>query len=308
MGALSNILHIKYLPRAARIHFLPASILPFALGTAFAARAGYDIRLSKLIPASVGIASAHLSGNLFNDLFDYKSGADGVSTGKSPFFGGSGVIQGNVMSAFEVSAFALIFLSIALICGLTVILTSESRLLSGVIAAAAILTVEYTAPPLRLAYRRMGEMLIFMLFGILPVMGGFYIFSQRITLHSFQLALPLSFLIFSVIICNEIPDSSADAAAGKKNLVSLIKTENGFILYGVSILASLLAFTHLISNGVISNSAVAAALLYIPALAVTIMLHSFRGGLKTATLASAVTVITHFLIGAYMILNILISK
>jgi len=81
--------------------------------------------------------------------------------------------------------------------------------LSGVLAA------QYTAPPLRLAYNRLGEIDIFLLFRIFLVMGSFYLFAEKFTFNSFLVSLPIAFLFAGVIICNEIPDSEYDLRAKK---------------------------------------------------------------------------------------------
>ena len=61
-------MHIRHLPRASRMHFLPASVLPFVLGAVYASRAGYNVTSGRFITGLAGIASAHLAGNLFNDF------------------------------------------------------------------------------------------------------------------------------------------------------------------------------------------------------------------------------------------------
>lgn len=77
----------------------------------------------------------------------------------------------------------------------------------------------YTAPPLRLGYRGLGEFVIAFLFGLLPVYGSYYIQTQTLDAAPLIPACLVSILIFLVILVNEIPDIEPDAAANKKTLV-----------------------------------------------------------------------------------------
>jgi len=227
---------LRSFTKITRINFLPASLIPFLIGTAFAFKNGYETPAIRFIPALLGVLSAHLAGNVLNNYFDYRSGADDINVKRSPFFGGSRVIHHGEMGPLQVLALGLGFLLFSFLCGIFIFLVTKNPVIIILGATAGLLTYSYTAPPLKLAYRRLGEVDIFVLFGVLLVMGGFYLFAEIFTFSSFLISLPISFLIAGVILCNEVPDHDADAKAGKKNLISLTGKENSYILYAVSMI------------------------------------------------------------------------
>jgi len=217
--------------KATRGLFLPASLLPFLTGAVYAAKCGYPLGLSKLILGFAGVGAMHLAGNIFNDYYDYLRGADDPGRGKSPFFGGSLVIQEGKLTAAQVLGLALFFAAAAAACGLAICWITRDPAFIVLMALTAFLTLEYTAPPLKLAYRMLGELDIFLLFGVILVPGSFYLFAGTFSRGALLLSLPLAFLVTAIILCNELPDLNSDAGAGKHNLVFLAGKERGFSLY-----------------------------------------------------------------------------
>lgn len=300
-------MNISSFIKTTRMNFLPASLIPFFMGASLAVQKGFAITPAKLILASIGVASAHLAGNVFNELYDNKSGADLADNRRSPFFGGSKAIKDGLVSFSEVLTIGVILLSVSLSCGITIFLITKDPVYLLIMAAAAVLTVGYTAPPLKLSYRKLGELDIFILFGVLLVMGSYYLFSGAFSLESFFLSLPISFIILAVILCNEIPDASCDRQAGKMTLIASASEPLGANLY---LTAALLSYVFIAVNvfiGVLSAYALFLVFFYIPAIKAYIMLKKSSKSYEVCIKASGMTVALHTLAGLGLIGAVLLK-
>jgi 1,4-dihydroxy-2-naphthoate octaprenyltransferase len=298
---------LKQLLKAARADFLPASIVPFFVGTAYAVNRGFSLSLSRFVLGLTGIAAAHLSANLLNDYYDYRSGADNRTAKVSSFFGGSRAIQEGVFTDRQILGFSLLLMSVAVVCGAFIFVMTRDPVFLILMAAGGILAVEYTAPPLRLAYRRLGELDIFLLFGVGTVMGSFYLFSGRFDYGSFSISLPVAFLIAAVIICNEVPDFESDISAGKQNLLSLTGVKRGGILYGVVVCLSLLAIFLNVAKGILPFYAALIGIVYFPGVKAYSNLKNGFSDINRLIKASRFTVMQHSFVGIAIILMLLIS-
>lgn len=299
---------MKNIFAASRANFLPASILPFLIGASLAFNRGYPVPWQRLILGLVAIASAHLSGNLFNDYFDYKSGADNIYKKKSPFFGGSRVIQEGLYGPGQILRMALVFLAISLLSVALIFFITRDVLLLFMFALAGLLTLEYTAPPLRLSYNRLGEIDIFLLFGVFLVMGSFYLFAGKFTLDAFLLSLPISFLVAAVIICNEIPDFMADIKAGKNNLISLTGPDRGYLLYAIAVLFSFIFLLINIKLGNLPVIALGLLAIYPIAIKVILILNKKAKDLGGFINASKGTIMLHSLMGGLTVIVLLLKR
>ena len=302
-----EIMRLKFFIRALRAAFLPAALLPFASGALRAAVSGYAFNFPVFFSGFFAVASAHLAGNLLNDYYDYISGADNINPAANPFFGGSKMIQNNIFTPLKIKYMGVFFFSAAFFLGLVLFFITGHRLIILFFGAGALLTHQYTAPPLKLAYRMLGEVAIFFLFGIIPVYFGFYILTGVIDSGLFPLGLLWSFLILCVIVSNEIPDADYDLTAGKKNLISIPGKARGYILYLVSFAGAVLSFLYFVSRELPAAAPSAAAGLFAPGAAALIILKYRFNDVKFLTFSSALTILMHFLVGAYIIIKMLLQ-
>ncbi len=294
--------------KAARADFLPASVIPFLIGAFYALSRGFSLSLPKLILGLTGVVAAHLSANLFNDYYDYKSGADNQTAKVSSFFGGSRAIQDGLFTDKKILKFSLLFLFFAFLSLLGIFILTTDFTFVIFVSIALFFALEYTAPPLKLAYNKMGELTIFVLFGVGLVMGSFYLFSGAFSLGSFLISLPISFLIASVIVCNQVPDFDSDIRAGKNNLLSLTDIKHAYILYGLLILFSLFSLFLNIRFEVLPRYAILVGLIYFFAIRAFLNLKSNLSDINKLIQASRLTLIQHFLIGAAIILILIINQ
>lgn len=297
---------LKKFLKASRADFLPACIIPFCIGAAFAYNRGFPVPLSKFMLGLIGVMSAHLSANLINNYYDYKSGADTQTPKISTFFGGSKAIEEGDYTAQQIFQFAIIFLIIALLCGLGIFIISKNSMFLWASIIVGFLAIEYTAPPLKFAYNRLGELDIFCLFGVGLVMGSFYIFSETLMFSAFLISLPIAFLVVSVIICNEIPDFKTDINVKKFNLLSLTGIENGYILYGAMLVLSFFSLLLNIQAQILPFIAVISFLLYCLGLKTMTILKNDLNNPQKLIQSSFLTILQHALVGISLIIFLLV--
>ncbi len=289
------------LVRELRAEFLPASVLPVLLGTAIAlARTGaFDAPAFALTLAAVVLV--HLGTNVSNDYFDHRSGNDELNTQfVRPFTGGSRLIQDRLISPRAVLALSIVLLSLAVAAGAALAaLRGPYILLLGAIGVASGLF--YVAPPLRLASRGFGEIFIGLNFGVLCVMGAYYVQAGTITGESLVASLPLAVLIAAVVFINEFQDMSADARVGKRTLVVRLGPAKASRLYCVLMAA---AFAPIIAGAAagllppLTLVALAAAPFAFRAAAVARRRYASP---KELAPANALTIVTHALVGALLV-------
>jgi 1,4-dihydroxy-2-naphthoate polyprenyltransferase len=244
-----------------RAPFFTASTLPVIVGTAIAYSHSGQFNVILFILAASATIALHAGANIANDYFDHISGNDRLNDNKTPFSGGSRLIQQNLLTAGQVIVGAWIALFIGASIGLIIVILTKSffLLLLGVIGLSG--GYFYTATPFKLGYRTAGEITIGLLFGILPVYGSFYI--QTLTFSTLPL-LPgaiIAVLIFLIILANEFPDFEADKAVSKKTLVVTLGIKNAANFYKATLLVlCVLAVIY----SVVYLNALASAVLLIP--------------------------------------------
>jgi 1,4-dihydroxy-2-naphthoate polyprenyltransferase len=235
--------NIRIYIRALRLPFITASVLPFIYGSL---KSGSPFRWSVFFVGLASVAAAHLSANLINDYADSRSGADWQEKKYYGLFGGSKLIQEGVLSERSYLAGACVFGGAAALCAVILSLLMKSFLPAACFSVIIFLAWSYSEKPLQLSYRRAGEPVIFVLFGLAPVMGGYYLQGGAFPdIKSFCLALPFGFLTTAILFVNEVPDHSGDIRAGKKTWVSFTGPEKSYIVY---LFLELLGFLSVIVN------------------------------------------------------------
>lgn len=226
LGILSRERGVEIRPRlsrlwtvliATRLPFLTATIVPILLGTAIAGNDGYfNIWLALL--TLLGGAAIHIGLNTANDIFDALSGADDKNFNPTQYSGGSRVIQRGLVSLKQMSAISIGAYVAGIIIGLYLVFDRGSTELFAIGVAGVLLSVFYTAPPLRLVHRGLGELTTAVGFGPLMVLGAYVVQAERLSAEAFVASVPVAILIALILYVNEIPDRSGDAAAGKRTL------------------------------------------------------------------------------------------
>ncbi len=151
--------------------------------------------------------------NFFNDVIDFKKGADNVRKGPTR------VTASGLVKPETTIKWALLSIIIAIIASIPLILKGGViYLILGVISI--YLTYGYTGGPVPLAYKGLGELFVFLFFGLFSVIGSFYLFSETITLQTIALAIIYGCLTTTFICINNLRDRDEDQKVGKLTLAT----------------------------------------------------------------------------------------
>ncbi|MCK4442941.1 MAG: prenyltransferase [Thermoplasmata archaeon] len=213
---------IKVWLKEVRAPFLMATTVPILLGTAVAYAENPEIiNLWFFVLTLIAAICLHIGANVVNDYFDYKSGTDNINVEYvRPFTGGSRMIQEGLMTPREVFIEAMVFFFFGGMIGLY--LTFQDRpwiIVLGIIGAFS--GYFYTAPPINLAKRGIGELFIALNFGVLMTLGAYYVQTGYFAWEPALAAVPIAILIATLLYINELPDYKADKEAGKRGSPTL---------------------------------------------------------------------------------------
>jgi len=225
---------------ASRPKFLVASAAPVLVGSALGYATAETFSLYLFILALLAIMALHSGANMANDYFDHTSRNDWLNQNPTPFSGGSRYIQQGILSPKTILLLALLALTAGAAIGILIVLLTRSVfiLILGLIGLLG--GFFYTAPPLRLGYRSVGEPVIALLFGLLPVYGSYYLQTKTIDIIPLLPAVIVGILIFLVILINEFPDVAADAAVNKRTLVVRFGIPASIWIYRIALVTSFL--------------------------------------------------------------------
>ena len=202
---------------ATRVPFLTATFVPVLLGAVIARLHGQSSWWLMAL-ALLGASAIHLGLNVANDVSDATSGADEANVNPTMFSGGSRVIQYGLVSLKAMKVTSLVCYAIGIAIGLYLTAVAGPQLL-WIGAAGLFLSFFYTAPPLRLVHRGLGEICVALGFGPIMVLGTYYVIAEELSFEALYASLPVALLIMLVLYVNQIPDRPADAKAGKRTIV-----------------------------------------------------------------------------------------
>jgi len=224
---------MKIYIKAMRLPFLTGSLIPVILAAALGFQHGY-LDIMRLVLSLFGVGCLHLGANLINDYYD-DPGSDRINLHPTPFSGGSRVIQDELMDAKTVWGMSMGFFVLGTAAGVWLALTG--RPFVAVIGLMGFLAgYLYSASPVSLMSRGLGEIVIFLAFGPLITWGTYYVMSGLLTWEAFTLGIPLGFLITAVIWINQFPDYEADRDAGKINCVVRLGRDRSRYIYSLLML------------------------------------------------------------------------
>lgn len=238
---------------------LLATLVPLVMGTSAAVMVTGELHLiGALLATTVGI-SIHLSMNVYNDIYDTRQGSDSLESSQCFFSGGSGVLITNpeLESTMFLIARAGIFVGLLGTIGL--IFFTEGGfwpVFVIVYAIAAFLSKYYTAAPVALSYRGLGEIAVFIAFGPLAILLAAA--SQGVLWDPLLLMImPITGAVPLIVTLNgQIVDLPYDQAAGKKGLVMFLGLRRALHLTAVLcilLVANVLIIAHLLPGGWITT-------------------------------------------------------
>jgi len=210
-----------------RPQFLLLSVVLAFLGTCIAWYDGF-FHLGYALLAFVGLLLAHISVNVLNDYFDYRSGID-LETKRTPFSGGSGILPAALLKPRQVYWLGLGSFLLAIPIGVYFVL-ARGWLLLPLLLIAAICVLLYTPAILKL---RWPEWAPGVGLGALPILGVYFVQTSVYTLPVLIASIPSGILVHNLLLLNEFPDVEADKKAGRKTLPITMGKEKASIVYSV---------------------------------------------------------------------------
>ncbi|MFB0558530.1 MAG: prenyltransferase [Candidatus Bathyarchaeia archaeon] len=210
-----------------RPSFLLLTPLNYSVGIAAAYIEG-SFNVFRAILGLVGVILAHISINVINDYFDYKSGLD-FKTKRTPFSGGSGILPAGDLNPRSVYLFAVGCLLVGGTIGVYFACTTGWALLPLILFAA--FTIYFYTTHLSQWY--IGEFFTGLNFGFLMAVGAYFIMAGRYSVSALVPAVVPGILGSTLLFINEFPDMEADREAGRRNIVMALGLERSSKLYAV---------------------------------------------------------------------------
>lgn len=271
---------------ATRPAFLLVSLLPVCVGTAAASYQGYSLQMGLFILAMLAILLLHAGVNVMNDYYDEQNGTDRLNTERIyPFTGGSRFIQNQILSAKQTLYFAWGLLGIAILLGLGLVWQTGSGLfwIGGI---GCLIGWGYSAPPLQLNSRGLGEPAVALCMGSLIPLGAWYVQTQQLAWYPCVISLPLGLLVMNILLINQFPDAKADAASGKYHWVVRLGAVPAAWIYAANVVLALVILVGLIKSQLLPSLALISLLPLGLAMSAAVLVK--RYALEPARLRSAI--------------------
>jgi 1,4-dihydroxy-2-naphthoate octaprenyltransferase len=181
------------------------------VGSACAFDAGV-FRVGPALGALLGAMLLQIGANFANDVFDYEKGADTAER-----LGPVRAVQAGLLSAGAVRRGMLVVFGLSLLVGVYLILQAGPAILAvGLLSIAC--AVAYTGGPYPLGYHGLGDVFVFIFFGLVAVCGSAFVHARSLTSLSPLAAIPPGALATAILVVNNLRDRETDAKAGKRTL------------------------------------------------------------------------------------------
>jgi 1,4-dihydroxy-2-naphthoate octaprenyltransferase len=222
----------------ARPISLPQSLLPALTAVALSIGAA-EFNWIAAVASVIGVIMLHLGLNLLDDWFDYKVGsaearakvADEGFRGrmiKYPYLTSGEATHKDLLKAIA------IFLAIAALMGALVTAIRGWNILWWV-AAGLVIGVSYSGGPLKLGFRGLGELVIFLMFGPLLMTGAYYAITGTLNWKIVDLSIAVGLLVTNIVYSHSVLDAIPDKKMGKKTMAHLMGSKGGQITFSTAL-------------------------------------------------------------------------
>jgi 1,4-dihydroxy-2-naphthoate octaprenyltransferase len=256
---------------ATRPAFLSVTFVGCALGLAAASASGIALDPASALLTAVAALVAHAGINVLNDYYDALNGSDAANTERRfPFTGGSRFIQNGVLSLHATRVFGFTLLAAVVPAGLILAWQSGAGLACIGLAGLAI-GWAYSAPPLKLMSRGLGELAVACGW-LIVVLGADYVQRGAFSFTPFAAGLGYALHVASLLFISQFPDVNADAIAGKRNLVVRLEPRRARWLYPLILGAASLWLAAMVIAGALPALAAMALVSVVPGVKATVVL------------------------------------
>ena len=218
---------------AARPKTLPAAVIPVLVGTAVAA-AHRAADFGKALVCLAFALLVQIGTNFANDYFDFVQGADTPAR-----VGPRRAVAAGLIAPATMLRATWFVLGAAFLVGLLLVRDGGWGLLPvGVISIAC--AIAYTGGPFPLGYNGLGDLFVFIFFGLVAVDATFYVQAGGLSPDATSCAAAVGLLAANILVANNYRDAETDARAGKKTLVVRFGRRFALWQYGLSNLVAML--------------------------------------------------------------------
>jgi 1,4-dihydroxy-2-naphthoate octaprenyltransferase len=220
---------------AARPRTLPIGLAPVLVGAALAIHQD-EFRLGPFVAALFGALFIQVGANLANDYSDARRGAD-----TDDRLGPLRVTAGDLVPPRQVLLATYLTFGVAVLCGVYLIAVAGWVILA-IGAASIVAGLLYTGGPRPYGYAGLGELFVFLFFGLVAVTGTHYVLTETLDGTAIALAVPVGLMASAVLVVNNVRDIDTDRRAGKNTLaVRLGRTRTRRVYAGMLALAYVVA-------------------------------------------------------------------
>lgn len=236
---------------AARPPTLLASTAPVLVGGGLA-RADGVFRLDAFAATLAAAVLINIAANFANDASDAARGADTAERIGPPRAVATGMLTARQVwagTAMVVGAAAALGVYLAWISDWVVIAIG---------LAAIVAMLGYTGGPWPYGYHGLGEVFVFVFFGLAAVVGSRYVHDTTAPAEAWLLAVPVGFLVTAILVANNIRDIDTDRTAGKQTLAVVLGRSRTRVLYGGLVLGAFVAIAAFVAAGAVEAGALIA--------------------------------------------------
>jgi len=219
---------------AARVHTLPAAVVPVLVGSGLAY--GEEVfRWDAFLWALLGALAIQVAANFANDASDAKRGAD-----TSDRLGPPRMVATGAVTSRQMWMAAWVAIAVAAVAGIAlIVIAGWLVLLIG--ASSVVAMLGYVGGPAPYGYRGLGEVFVFLFFGLVATVGSRYVHDMTAPRAAWLLALPVGMLVTAILVANNYRDIDTDRSAGKRTLAVVMGREATSVLFAVLVLGSFAA-------------------------------------------------------------------
>lgn len=238
---------------AARPRTLPAAVTPVVVGSALALDDGV-FRWDAFVAALVGALAIQVAANFANDASDAARGADTVDR-----IGPTRVVASGLLPARSVWLATWLAFGVAALAGIWLVVIAGWVVLA-IGVASIVATLGYVGGPVPYGYRGLGELFVFVFFGLVATVGSRYVHDMTAPLDAWALAVPVGALIAAILVANNLRDIETDDRTGKRTLAVILGRPRSIALFRSLVWGSFGAIAVYVAVGVVGPGALVAFL------------------------------------------------
>jgi 1,4-dihydroxy-2-naphthoate octaprenyltransferase len=233
-----------------RSYAFPATVIPVIYGTIIAGlfNPGIKINFFLFFLTMVGALAIHVVSNVVNDIYDFKKGIDREDPEIGIPHGGSMVLSKGWVSMNSMVMITVISLLLAVGIGLY-IWTQCGNWILYLMIFGGLLAVYYTAKPLSLKYKALGDIMVFIGFGVGVTLGSYIVQTKEFSWMPVVLSVPVGLLIIAILHSNNIRDLYFDKTFGIKTLPILVGEKLSKYIYDILIIGAYLSVIIFVALG-----------------------------------------------------------